>query len=34
MLAAEQNYHSKLGVMTSNTEKIVTVNIRKSLGDP
>ena len=34
MLAAEQNYNSKLGVMTSNTKKIVTVNMRKSLGDP
>jgi hypothetical protein len=31
---AEQNYHSKLGVITRNTKKIVTVNVRKILGDP
>jgi len=29
MLEAEQNYHSKLGVTTRNTNKIVTVNMRK-----
>ena len=34
MREAEQNYHSKLGVITRNTKKIVTVNMRKSLVDP
>ena len=34
MRDAEQNCYSKLGVINRNTNRIATVNMRISLGDP